>query len=80
MQISIKCVIIMRHIEPTSDLPESEHQYPSFPLTTLYAFPPLPNIFLTSPTRISGFSYAAKCPPCVCSASNTTLPSDRAHL
>ena len=40
--------------------------------TTPKAGPPFPNIFLMSPTSSSGHSYAAKCPPFLCSDSNTT--------
>ena len=48
-------------------VPRESHMYhfpyPFFPATTPNAGPPFPNIFLKSPTRSSGRSYAAKCPP-----------------
>src|ERR1700760_1824022 len=53
--------------------------YPSAPPTTPYAPPPFPNILLKSPTRNSGFSQAAKCPPFEDQFSNTKVPSVRAH-
>ena len=54
--------------------------YPSFPGTTPYAAPPLPNIFLRSSARSSGLSWAAKCPPLSWEDWNTTLPIVWIHL
>lgn len=50
------------------------YEYPVRPGTTPNAGPPFLNIFLTSSTSSSGRSYAAKCPPEVCSTRCTTLP------
>lgn len=55
-------------------------QNPFLPPTTPNAAPPLPNIFLKSPTSTSGTSHAAKCPPFLCSAMKTTFACALTHL